>query len=113
MIGCLQAKKGQFLAAFWCKGRQCIKMTGTSRRPNVVTLSQHIKKSTSGNVATLLRRDVSASYSSQSLKGKWEQNSRGIGDWGSYELGHRIQSSSDIDLYEEPVICIFLRFLGQ
>ena len=70
----------------------------TSRRPNVTTLQ---------------RRDVSASYSSQSLKGKGEQNSRGIGDRGSYELGHGIQSISDIDLYEEPVICIFPSFLGQ
>ena len=26
---------------------------------------------------------------------------------GSYELGHGNQSSSDIDLDEEPVICIF------
>ena len=34
----------------------------------------------------------------------------GIGDWGSYELGHGNQSSSDIDLDEEPVICIFPRF---
>ena len=68
-------------------------MAGTSRRPNVATLSQHIKKSTSGNVATLQRRhaptserpnlatlqrrDVSVSYSFQSLKGKGERNSRG------------------------------------
>ena len=80
---------------------------------NVATLSQHIKKSTSGNVSTSQRRDVSVSYSTQSLKGKWEQNSRGIGDRGSYELGHGIQSNSDIDLYEEPVICIFPCFLGQ
>ena len=42
VIGCLLAEKGQFLAAFWCRRRQCIKMTGTSRRPNVATLSQHI-----------------------------------------------------------------------
>ena len=34
----------------------------------------------------------------------------GIGDRGSYELGHENQSSSDIDLDEEPVICIFSRF---
>ena len=86
-------------------------MAGTSRRPNVATLGQHIKKSTSGNVATPQRRDVSASYSSQSLKAKGDQNSRGgIGDQGTYELGHENQNSSDIDLKEEPVICIFLRF---
>ena len=41
---------------------------------------------------------------------KGDQNS---GHRGSYELGHGNQSSSDIDLDEEPVICIFPRFLGQ
>ena len=61
---------------------------------------------------TLQLRDVSTDYSSQSLKEKGDQNSRGIGDQGTYELGHGNQNSSDIDLEEEPVICIFLRF-GQ
>ena len=78
-------------------------MVGTSRRPNVATLSQHIKKSTSGNDTTQ-RRDVNANYSSQSLKEKGDQNSRGIGDQGTYKLGHGNQSSSDINLEEEPVI---------
>ena len=40
---------------------------------------------------------------------KGDQNS---GHRGSYELGHGNQSSSDIDLDEEPVICIFPRFFG-
>ena len=63
----------------------------TSQRPNVATLSQHIKKSTSDNVATLQRRDVSASFSSQSLKGKWERNSRG----GS-EIRNRTNQGAEI-----------------
>ena len=62
------------------------------------------------NVATSQRRDVSASYSSQSLKGKGDRNSREIGDRKSYEPGRGNQSNSDIDLEEEPVICIFLCF---
>ena len=70
---------------------QCIRMAGTSRRPNVTTLSQHIKKSTSGNVATLQRRDISTSFSSQSLKGKWERNSR-----GRSEIGNRTNQGAKI-----------------
>ena len=88
----------------------------TSQRRDVESTYKEVNKRQrhdAGNVVTLQRRDVSASYSSQSLKGKWEENSRGIGDRGSYELGHGIQSSSDIDLYEELVICIFPHFLGQ
>ena len=64
------------------------------------------------NVAKSQRRNVSAGYSSQSLKAKGDQISRGIGDQGTYELGHGNQDSSDIDLKEEPVICIFFHF-GQ
>ena len=80
---------------------------------NVATSQRRDVESTYKEGNKRQRCDVSASYSSQSLKGKWEQNSRGIRDRGSYELGHGIQSSSDIDLYEEPVICIIPRFLGQ
>ena len=66
----------------------------TSRRPDIATLSQHTKKSTSGNVATLQCRDVSASYSSQSLKGKWEQNSiRGSEIGNSTNQGAEIRAS--------------------
>ena len=126
MIGLFAGEKGQFLAAFWCRERQCIKMTGTSRRPNVATSQRrNVPTSRRPNVVTPQRRDVestykevnkrqrcdaSASYSSQSLKEKGEQNSRGIEDQGTYELGHGNQNSSDIVLEEEPVICIFLRF---
>ena len=59
------------------------------------------------------RRDVSTSRRQRELclsiikSKKRDQNSR---HRGSYELGHGNQSSSDIDLDEEPVICIFPRF---
>ena len=46
----------------------------------------------------LQRRDVSSSYASQSLKEKREQNSRGIGDRGTYELGHENHSSRTLTL---------------
>ena len=42
------------------------------------------------NVATLQRRLVSASFSSQSLKGKWEWNSRGS------EIGNRTNQGTEI-----------------
>ena len=42
------------------------------------------------NVATSQRRDVSASFSSQSLKGKWERNSRGS------EIGNRTNQGAEI-----------------
>ena len=73
----------------------------TLRRPNVVTSQRR-------NVATSRRQREFCSLIIKSEKGV--QNSR---HRGSYELGHGNQSSSDIDLDEEPVICIFPRFLGQ
>ena len=45
-----------------------MKRSGTSRRPNVATLGQLLCKSTSDNVATSQRRDVSASYAFSALK---------------------------------------------
>ena len=47
-----------------------------------------------------------------SLKAKRdaELEASGIGDRESYEPGRGNQSSSDIDLEEESVICIFLYF---
>ena len=86
----------------------------TSRRPHVVTpqrrdvesIYKEFNKWRRPNVTKLQRRDVSASYSSQSLKAKGDQNSGGggggIGDQGTYELGHRNKSNSDFDLEEEP-----------
>ena len=78
---CLQAKRAVFGSILVQREVVPVHKDGW----NVATLSQHIKKSTSGNVATpqrrdvvtLQRRDVSASYSSQSLKAKGDQNSRG------------------------------------
>ena len=83
---------GGFLDAFWIRGWKCIKLVGTSRRPHV---------------ATLRHRDVSAISASPSLKEKRNQNSRYR---RSYELGHGNQSSSDLDLEEEPDFCIFSSF---
>ena len=126
MIGVFAGENDSFLAAFWCRGRQCIKMAGTSRRPKVAMPQRRDVESTykevnkrqrrdvsAPNVATLQRRDVSTSFSSQSLKEKGgPEFERRIGDQGTYELGHENQNNSDIDLEEELVICIFLRF-GQ
>ena len=88
-----------------------------SRRPHVVTSQRRDVGSTyievnkrqrrDVNVATLQRRDVSASSASQSLKAKRGLEFEGIRDRGSYELGHENQNISDFDLGEEPVICIF------
>ena len=85
-------------------------MAGTSRRHHVVTPQRRDVGSTNLKVNKWQRRDVSASFVFSSLKAK-----RGaeLEASGSYELGHGNQSSSDIDLDEEPVICIFSRFLGQ
>ena len=60
------------------------------------------------DVATSRRQREFCSLIIKSKKGV--QNS---GHRGSYELGHGNQSRTYIDLDEEPVICIFPRFLGQ
>ena len=73
----------------------------TSRRLNVATLQRL-------NVATLQRRDVSASSAFSSLKAKKRVHI--LRYRGSYEPGHGNQSSSDDDLEEQPVICIFPGF---
>ena len=99
-----------------------MKMSETSRRPNVATLGQLIYKSTSGNVSTSRRLNVATSQrpdvstsrrlnvatsvrvlSFHHLKAKRVQN---LGYRETYGLGHGNQNSSDIDLEEEPVICI-------
>ena len=118
----LQVERG-FLDAFWIRGWKCIKLTGTSRSSNiatspcsdVLTSRRRVNKCRSQqaatprrlNVATLQRRDVSAIFASPSVKAK-----RGpeFEDRRSYELGHGNQSSSDLDLEEEPAFCIFLLF---
>ena len=57
----------------------------TSQRRDVESTYKEVNKrqrrdaptSRRSNVVTSQRRDVNASFSSQSLKGKWERNSRG------------------------------------
>ena len=100
-----------------------MKMSRTSRRSNVATsprrdvptsrrwvnyyAGQQAAMSRRLNVATLQRRDVSASAVFSSFKSK-----QGV----DFEVSGNVrtrggnQSSSDIDLEEEPVICIVLRF---
>ena len=58
------------MEAFWSRGRTCIKMAGTSRRPNAATSQRRDVESTYKEVNKRQRRDVNASYSSQSLKAK-------------------------------------------
>ena len=58
-----------------------MKRSGTSRRPNIATLGQLMCKSTSGNVATSQRRDVSTSSAFSALKasgGADLESSRGV-----------------------------------
>ena len=63
-----------------------MKRSGTSRRPprrdvpNVATLGQLLRKSTSGNVVTLQRRDVSASSAFPALKENGGANLEASGD---------------------------------
>ena len=58
----------------------------TSRRPHIVTPQRRDVGSTNIKVNKRQHRDVSASFASQSLKQKGDQNSR---HRGSYELGHK------------------------
>ena len=72
----------------------------TSRRPNVATSQRR-------DVATSrLQREFCLSI----IKSKKGTRIGGIGDRGAYELGHENHNSTDFDLGEEPVICIFLLF---
>ena len=126
---CECRRKGQFLEAFWSRGWQCIKMDGTSRHCNVATSprrdvptsrrwvniyrSQQAATSRRLNVVTSQRRDVATSRRQREfclsiIKSKKGSRIRWIGDRGEYELGHGNHNSSDFDLGEEPVICIFL-----
>ena len=61
MIGLFVGEKGQFLVAFWCSGRQCMKMTGMSRRPNVATPQLRDVESTYKEVNKRQRRDAPTS----------------------------------------------------
>ena len=105
-----------------------MKMAGASRRSNVATSprrdattsrrwvnhykSQQAVTSRCLNVVASQRLDVATSRHQReictpSLKAKGVQNSR---HRETYGLGHRNQNSSDIDLEEEPVICIVSSF---
>ena len=90
----------------------------TSRRPHVVT-SQHrnvgstIQESTSSNVATSRRCNVTTSARDlpsiiKSTKGSELED---IGRRTNEDT--EIQSSSDTDFQEEPVICIVSRFFDN
>ena len=56
-----------------------------------MTSQRHDVESTYKEVNKRQRRDVSASFSSQSLKGKWERNSR-----GGLEIGNRTNQGTEI-----------------
>ena len=75
-------------------------MARTSRRPNVAT-SQRREVPTSRR-----QREFLLSIIKRQMGTEFE----GIGDWESYEPGCGNQSSSGIDLGEEPAICAFLCF---
>ena len=84
----------------------------TSRRSNVTTLGQPIHKSTIKNVATsqrmLQRHDVSTRSAPHHLKHQWFRN------WGIERRtneGIELQSSSDTDFEEVPLICIVSHLL--
>ena len=127
-------KKGSLWKQCWSSMRQCIRMAGTSRRPNVATsprrdvptsrrwvnyyAGQQAATSQSLNVATSQRRDVSTSRRcnvttsvrvlfSHHLKANRVQILRYRETYG---LGRGNQSSSDIDLEEEPGIFIVSSF---
>ena len=95
------------MEAFWSRGRQCIKMAGTSRRPNVVTPQRRDIESTYIEVNKWQRRDVSTSYSSQSLKAKGGPEFRGDRRSRNVRTRARKSQQADFDFGEEPSFCIF------
>ena len=88
--------------------RQCIRMAGTSRRPNVATSQRRDVESIYKEVNKLQRCDVSASFSSQSLKGKWEQNLRGSVLGNLTNLGAEIRAAVTSILEKSPRFVLFL-----
>ena len=80
----------------------------TSRRPNVAMLGQLYKE-----VNKQQRRDVPTLRRQREFCPLIIKSKKRAQNWGhreSYEPRRGNQSSSDIDLEEEPVICIFLCF---
>ena len=112
------------MEANWSNGEQCRKVAATSRRSHVATSprrdvptsrrwvnqyrSQQSKTSQCLNVATLQRRGVSTRSSPHHLKNQWFRI-RGI-ERRTNE-GTELQSSSDTDFEEVPVICIVSHLL--
>ena len=94
-------QKGQLLEAV-LEQQEAVHKDGwnvaTSQRRNVESIYKEVNKrqrrdaptSRRPNFETLQRRDVSASFSSQSLKGKWERN------LGGSEIGNRTNQGAEI-----------------
>ena len=106
------SKKSSSWKNFWSNGDQSKKVTVTSRRLHVATSQHHdaestMQKSTSRNVVTPQRRDVSTSRHQleiyiSSFKVRMAQKS---GDREAYERRHGIPEQSDTDFEEVPEIC--------
>ena len=123
-------QKDSFWKQFQSSRRQCLKMSGTSRRhPRRDVPSsrrwvnyyagQQVATSQRLNVVTSQRRDVPTSRRSNvatSVRVLFSHHLKAnrVQNWRyreTYGLGHENQSTSDIDLEEEPVICIISLFL--
>ena len=80
----------------------------TSQRPHVVTFQRHDVGSTNTEVNNQKRRDVSTGSAPHHLKHQWFR----IGGIGRCtNEGTELQSSSDTDFEEVPVICIVSHLL--
>ena len=111
------AKRATVGSSFWSNGEQSKEVTVTSRRPHVATPQRHdvgstMQKSTSGNVVTSQRRDVSTSQRqleicTSSFKVRMAQK---LGYWEAYERRHGILEQSDTDFEEVPGICTVSHF---
>ena len=81
--GTLERKEQLLEAVFGAMGEKSKEVTVTSRRPNVAKPQRHdvgstMQNSTSGNVVTSQRRDVSSRSAPHHLKYEWLRN-HGIG----------------------------------
>ena len=98
------------MEAFWSRGRQCIKMAGAQRRDVGSTYIEFNKRqratSQRRDVSTSRCLNVSASYVSQSLKAKGDQNSKGVRRSRTYELGHGDHDRT-LTLVKSHHFCIF------
>ena len=112
------------MEANWSNEEQCRKVATTSRSSNIATSprrdvptsrrwvnqyrSQQSKTSRRLNVVTLQRRDVSTRSAPHHLKHQWFRN---MGIERRTNKGTELQSSSDTDFEEVPVICIVSHLL--